>query len=204
MGGNRKFSSLNFAGRVVRGRKLDRNPLRRATDRVETIVVTTLLVVFLVGAPLVALVTGGWAHSAAQRAERIQQASRREVTATLLLIPAVKASDGPSAVSWAGALRWVAPNGRAVTTSLAVPIEELGNQRTLPVWSTTQGQLAPPPINGLQVTALTAVAAAAAAVAAAAALFLSALTARLVLNRHRMAAWDADWSTTGPRWSTHA
>jgi hypothetical protein len=204
MGSNQKFSALSFAGRVVRGRRLDGNPLRRATDRVETILVTTLLVVFLAGAPLAALLAGGWAHSAAQRAERIQQATRRQVTATLLVIPASRASDGPSAVTWAGALRWVAPDGRAVSTSLAVPIEMLGNQRTLPVWSTAQGQLAPPPINGLQVGALTALCAAAAAVVAALTLFLSGLTARLVLNRHRMAAWDADWRATGPRWSTHA
>jgi len=33
-------------------------------------------------------------------------------------------------------------------------------------------------------------------------LFLSGLTARLLLNRHRMAAWDADWRMTSRRWNT--
>ncbi len=203
MGRSQKLSTSGFARRIARGRRLDRNPLRRASDRVETIVVTALLALFLVGAPVAALVAGGWAHSAAQRAERIQQASRQEVSATLLLIPASRASDGPAVVSWAGALHWVAPDGRAVTTSLAVPIEMLGRERTLPVWSTVQGQLAPPPMNGLQVTALTGLSAVVAAVAATLTLLLSAVGARLVLNRRRMAAWDADWRVTAPRW-THA
>ena len=79
----------------------------------------------------------------------------------------------------------------------------LGRERTLPVWSTVQGQLAPPPMNGLQVTALTGLSAVVAAVAATLTLLLSAVGARLVLNRRRMAAWDADWRVPAPRW-THA
>ena len=204
MPGNNKFSTFSFAGRTVRGRRLDRNPLRRVSDRVETIVLTALLVVFLVGAPLAGLAAGGWAHSAAARDQRLQQASRQVVNASVVLIPASRASDGPASVTWAGGLHWVAPDGRAVTTSLAVPIEMLGRHDTLPVWSTEQGQLAPPPMNGLQVAALTTLSAALAALAAAAALVLSGLVARLLMNRHRMAAWDDDWRVTAPRWNTHA
>ena len=74
--------ALSFAGRIVRARGFDRNPLRRVTDRIETVVAAVIVVAFLVGAPLAALAAGGWAHAAAQRAESGQQTARREVSAT--------------------------------------------------------------------------------------------------------------------------
>jgi hypothetical protein len=86
---------------------------------------------------------------------------------------------------------------------LAVPVET-GGQPTMPVWSTLHGQLAPPPINGVQVSLLTAFTAALSVIAGMVTLLLSSLAARLLLNRHRMAAWDDDWRATGPRWNTLA
>jgi len=35
-------------------------------------------------------------------------------------------------------------------------------------------------------------------------LALAAALIRWVLNKRRMAAWDADWHATGPRWTTRA
>jgi len=40
--------------------------------------------------------------------------------------------------------------------------------------------------------------------ASAGALTLAGALARRTLNRHRIAAWDADWHATGPRWTTRA
>jgi hypothetical protein len=194
--------ALSFAGRIVRGTGFDRNPLRRVTDRIETVVVTVLVVAFLVAAPLAALVAGGWAHAAAQRAESGQQATRREVSATLLPGPSSRAADNSAMVTWADAARWMAPDGRTTTVDLPIAVETRGLPATLPVWTTLNGQLVPPPLNGAQVTWLTVLAAALGIITTAVTLFLSSLTARLLLNRHRMAAWDADWRTTGPRWST--
>jgi hypothetical protein len=194
--------TLSFAGRIVRGRGLDRNPLRRVTDRIETVVAAVLVAAFLAGAPLAALAVGGWAHAAAQRAEFSQQAVRREVSATLLAGPSSPSTDNSDMVTWADAARWVAPDGRTTTTALTVPVETRSLPATMPVWSTLNGQLVPPPLNGAQVTRLTALAAALTVIAAAVILFLSGLTARLLLNRHRMAAWDTAWRTTGPNWTT--
>ena len=73
-----------LTGRFVRGRRFDRNPLRRPADRAETIVLALLLVAFLVGAPLAALASGTWARTMAQRAEVAQTASRYQVTAVVL------------------------------------------------------------------------------------------------------------------------
>jgi hypothetical protein len=201
-GSSQQAPALSFAGRIVRGRGFDRNPLRRVTDRIETVVATVLVAAFLAGAPLAALAAAGWAHTAAQRAESGQQAARREVSATLLPGPASRATDNSAVVTWADAARWVAPDGRTVTVALPIPVETRGLPATMPVWTTLNGQLVPPPLNGAQVTRLTILAAALTFIAAAVTLFLAGLTARLLLNRHRMAAWDADWRTTGPRWTT--
>ena len=84
MGSKERKPRATLTGRFVRGRRFDRNPLRRAADRAETIVLALLLVAFLVGAPLAALASGAWAHAMAQRAELAQAASRRQVTAVVL------------------------------------------------------------------------------------------------------------------------
>jgi hypothetical protein len=194
--------ALSYAGRIVRGRGFDRNPLRRLTDRIETVVATLIVVAFLAGAPLAALAAGGWAHAAAQRAEFGQQAARREVSATLLPGPASRATNDSGMVTWADAARWVAPDGRTATVDLPVAVETHGLPATMPVWSTLNGQLVPPPLHGAEVTWLTALAAALGVIAATVILFLSGLTARLLLSRHRLAAWDADWRMTSPTWST--
>jgi hypothetical protein len=33
---------------------------------------------------------------------------------------------------------------------------------------------------------------------------LAGILTRWLLNKRRMAGWDADWHATGPRWTTHA
>ena len=63
MGSKERKPRATLTGRFVRGRRFDRNPLRRAADRAETIVLALLLVAFLVGAPLAALASGAWAHA---------------------------------------------------------------------------------------------------------------------------------------------
>jgi uncharacterized membrane protein len=51
------------------------------------------------------------------------------------------------------------------------------------------------------VTIWEAFAALAAAVLAAAILIVAGFIARRVLGRRRLAAWDAEWSRTGPQWT---
>ena len=75
MGAGRGKLGVTTAGRFVRGMRFDRNPLRRATDRAESVVLILLAVLFLVGAPLSALAAGGAMHAVAQRAELAQRAS---------------------------------------------------------------------------------------------------------------------------------
>lgn len=188
--------------RFVRGRRFDRNPLRRPADRAETIVLALLFVAFLVGAPLAALASGAWAHAMAQRTELAQTASARRVAAVVLTTPAA-----PAVGSWDVAsvtqARWTAPDGAVVTSELLVPAgTRVG--ATVPVWTTQDGQLASQPIGESQVASLTDLGEIAGAAAVALLLALVGALVRWSLDKRRMAAWDADWQTTGPRRTTRA
>ena len=74
----------SWLARLLRGRRLDRNPLRRGSDRAETVVLGALLAAFLAAAPFAAHAAGSWAHASAVREAQAQRASLRQVTATLL------------------------------------------------------------------------------------------------------------------------
>ncbi len=45
---------IRWLPRFIRGRQFDRNPLRRTSDRVETVALIVALVAFSIGAPLTA------------------------------------------------------------------------------------------------------------------------------------------------------
>lgn len=191
-----------FASRFVRGRRFDRNPLRRSADRAETIVLALLLVAFLVGAPLAALASGAWAHAMAQRAELAQTASARRVAAVVLTTPAATAV-GSWFVASESRARWTAPDGAVVTSEVLVPAcTRVG--ATVPVWTTRDGQLTSQPIGESQVASLADLGEMAGAAAVALLLAIVGFLARRSLDKRRMAAWDADWQATGPRWTTRA
>ena len=59
------------------------NPLRRKVDRIEAGIFAGLLVMFLIGAPLLAVAAGWWEHGAAVAEQRAQR-SVHLVTAVLL------------------------------------------------------------------------------------------------------------------------
>ena len=67
----------SWLARLLRGRRLDRNPLRRGCDRAETIVLGALLAAFLAAAPFAAHAAGAWGHDSAARQTEAQRASAR-------------------------------------------------------------------------------------------------------------------------------
>jgi hypothetical protein len=60
----------SWLARLLRGRRLDRNPLRRGSGRAETIVLGALLAAFLAAAPFAAHAAGAWGHDSAARQAR--------------------------------------------------------------------------------------------------------------------------------------
>lgn len=89
-------------GRFARGRRPDRNPLRRASDLVETGVLALLIVAFGAAAPFVARESGAWAHAASHRIQFAQRASRHQVSAG-------RGAEG-GAGAWGGGRRRVRPH----------------------------------------------------------------------------------------------
>jgi hypothetical protein len=70
--------------RLARALGLDRNPLRRASDRAEAWIRIGLLAVFLIVGPIAALSTGGGAYRAGITAASVQPVPSHPVSATVL------------------------------------------------------------------------------------------------------------------------
>jgi hypothetical protein len=192
---------VRWLGRVLRGLRLDRNPLRRRSDRVETAVFGLLLVVFGVAAPFAAHAAGSWSYAVSERQAQAQQATLHRVKATLLekADPWNGYANAPGAAPEVSAW-WRAPDGQLRTGKLFVPAGGPAGS-TVTVWTNRAGQLTDPPLQRTQVASRAQVTEAFAVAGLAVVLFALGWLARQVLNRRRMAAWDADWLATGPRWS---
>lgn len=188
-------------GRFVRGRRFDRNPLRRATDRVETAVLALLAVAFLAGTPFAALATGAWVHDMARQAQLGQEASRHQVTAVVLDVTPSSANAGR--LAWQAQARWTAPGGRQVTDEIPVPSGTVTGG-TLQIWTDRSGAFTTAPLSDSQVAQQTVLGEALGVIAAAGVVTLAGALTFRSLNKRRMTAWDADWQATGPRWTTRA
>jgi len=192
-----RSAGSTWLGRLLRGRRPDRNPLRRGSDRAETAMLGVLLAAFLAGAPFAANAAGSWTYATSVREAQAQQASLHQVPATLLQ------AASPWGISEGGAearARWKAPGGQVRTGQIFVlPGAPAGS--TVMVWVNQAGQLADSPLQHSQVTGRADIARVLAIAALAVTLMVVGWAARWALDRRRLAAWDAEWLTTEPRWS---
>jgi hypothetical protein len=190
-----------WLARLLRGRRLDRNPLRRRSDRAETVVLGALLAAFLAVAPFAAHAAGSRAYAVSAREAQAQRATLRQIPATLLQTPSTVISyPGAGVIPLAVDARWRAPDGRMKTGMLFVPLGATAGSTVL-VWVDHAGRLAHPPLGHPQLIARAQLARELAAGAVALVLIVIGWRVRRSLDRRRMAAWDADWLATGPRWS---
>ena len=188
----------SWLARLLRGRRLDRNPLRRGSDRAETVVLGALLAAFLAAAPFTAHAAGSWAHASAVRDAQAQRASLHQVTATLLRAAPVLSGYG-LASDVAVEARWRAPDGRVRTGELLVTATVAAGHSTR-IW-VDRAWLTGPPLSWDQVTGRVQLAVGVAVGGLTVLLILAAWLVRGGIDRRRMAAWDADWMANGPRWS---
>lgn len=181
---------------MVRGRRLDGNPLRRRSDRAETALLGLLLAVFLAGAAFAAHAAGSWAYATSTREAHAQQAREHQVKATLLqdaLAWTVYATPDVQA-------RWRGPDGQVRTGAVSVPGGAKAGT-TVTVWTDHAGQLTEPPLQHPQVVSRAQLAEGSAVGGLAVTLIVTGWLAHRSLDRRRLAAWDADWLATGPRWT---
>jgi hypothetical protein len=187
---------------VARRLGLDHNPLRRRSDVVEGWLLPATVVTFLLLGPLVAGLIGlrvNADNAAVQRAEQ----SWRQVPAVLL-----KAAPGPMMsdnganawLVWTPA-RWVA-DGRMRTGIVPAPSGTRAGA-TVRVWVDRPGNARVPPLTPARAGDRVVVAMAFALAALAVFLAALALVIRAVLDRRRLAGWEAAWLSVGPQWSRH-
>jgi hypothetical protein len=190
-----------WLARLLRGWRLDRNPLRRGSDRTETVVLGALFAVFVAAVPFAAHAAGSWAYATYAREAQAQRAALRQIPATLLQTPSkVISYPGAGVIPLAVDARWRAPDGQMKTGLLFAPLGATAGSTVL-VWADHAGRLADPPLGRVQLATRAQLAGEAAVGALAIMLAVVGWLARRSLDRRRMAAWDAEWLATGPRWT---
>jgi hypothetical protein len=185
-------------GGLWRELRQDGNPLRRACDRTEAVLLACLLSALFIVVPLAAVIAGVQVYGAGLRAERAERAAWHQVPAVLLVtVPAPRYAGYETAVQ----ARWTAPDGARRTGQVTAPPGARAGD-TVMLWVDVPGQPTGMPLQPLQVTGQAIQAAAIAAAAAFAVLLCAGVLTRRALFRRRLAAWDAEWRAVGPRWTS--
>jgi hypothetical protein len=160
------------------------------------------IAVFLLLGPLVAAGATWWMHGA-NAAVRHAQRTWRPVPAVLL-----RAAPGPL-MSDHGANTWLTWEPARWTVAGAPHAGEIpatsgtSAGSTVPVWLDRAGRVRTPPLTAAQASGRVLVAASIALAALAVLLAGLILLGRGLLNRRRIASWEADWRSVGPQWSPH-
>jgi hypothetical protein len=188
-----------WTGRTLRGRRLDRNPLRRGIDRAETIIILVLLVAFGCGAWFGAHAAARWIAARSAVEMQAQQTTVHRVRAVLLEQPVPERAYDTYLGSQALA-RWTAPDGSKHSGTVTAPLNTpIGS--TVLTWVNQSGDQVTPLLPD-QAAFRSDIAAIVAVSAAGIAALLLGIAVHCALDRRRLAAWDAEWLATGPRWTT--
>jgi hypothetical protein len=186
------------ATRLARRLGLDRNPLRRRTDKIAACLAAVAIAVFLVGAPLLSMAAVGWADRAAA-AEQHAARSWRQVPAVLQQGASASAGWELPGYSWVRA-RWIAPDGRARAGLIPVS-DAVSAGRVVPLWVDAAGSPIVPPPSRRTVPARQALAVVIAVGTPGIVLLCLACAGRWMLERRRLADWEAEWAAVGPVWT---
>ena len=179
---------------VIRYLRPDGNLLRRPIDRTHVRAMITLCLLFLVLAPLAAVVTSRLAGDAGLRAERLQAHNRHQVNAVVLGVSPKGVLDQTVRIGWhdtSGAAHTaVVPNNGGST---------VGAHRS--VWVDRTGKLTSRPRKHSQTVADSVMA----ALTAVTLLGLLHSAARTLvdrrLERRRLELWEREWAAVAPRWT---
>ena len=185
--------------RAVRGGRCDRNPLRRRTDYLETCLLAALFVATAAGAPFAAQAAGHAWDADATQTRQAQLATRHEVTAVLaqsakLVGEYTLSSQVPTLASWKSA-------GGTLRAGDVPALPGSPSGTLVTVWTDANGYLVSPPLTVTQVADQANAARVAAVGGIIVGYMATTLAIRQLLNRRRMAAWDADWVATARVWN---
>ena len=190
--------------RMARWLGLDRNPLRRGTDRVEAALRLVLVFLLVAVIPAAAVAAGRWADRQALRQAQAERAADHQVTAVLLEnAPATGAPDPYTSVqtAWVRA-RWQPP-GQPPRAGEVLAVAGARRGSTVRTWIDSSGAVTDPPMDHRVVVGRVVVAAIATCQLSWLVLLAAVLLVRRALDRRRLNAWEAEWRASGPLWSGH-
>ena len=181
-----RMPHLSWPARMARGLWPDRNPLRRPSDRAEAGMLAVLIMAFLVGAPVLALIAWRVAASVTFTTVDAQHAGWRQVSAVLLTdAPASGYYDPPVPATW------TAPDGaRQQGTVYPEPGARAG--AATPIWVTAAGRQMAWPMTPSQAGGQAGVIAGLVVAFWAMILWGAGLLGRHLIDARRMAALDAE------------
>ncbi len=175
----------------------DHNPLRRRGDRIEAGMVAGLIAVFLISAPVLAVMAGHWVSSASMQQQRAESASR-QVPVTVQVSPQW---DNSSAAGMVRVLaRWTAPDGQVRRGWISVSPADVADGSAR-VRVTQLGALIGPPLPQSQVEANIAVAEWVTVPMVGLLLWLAGGAGRVLLDRRHLADWTRAWRVAEPGWT---
>ena len=175
------------------------NKMRRPSDRIESTIVVLLSVVFLATAA-----AAPWFGVRVYHSQRADAAGLHPAVAVL-----TQAGPGNDSLLTSGeaAARWRAPDGQRrsgfLTTMTTPGIWGAPAGARVQVWLTRSGQPETPPSGPWEVGFASVMIAIGAVCCGGIVLIICYWLCRRTLDRRRMAAWAAEWSVAGPRWTTH-
>lgn len=187
--------------RLRRRLGLDGNPLRRRSDLIAAWIPLAAVVAFLALSPIVIVVTGAWMRADNTAARHAQL---HTVTAV-----SEEAAPGPEfsdhgANTW---LDWVpaywAAGGRTYSGDVPIAAKTpAGSQVT--VHLNSAGHVVLAPMTSAQARDRVLVASLVALAGLAVLMAIAGWIAVRILDRRRLASWQTEWLSVGPRWSHHS
>ena len=190
--------------RLARWLGLDRNPLRRGTDRVESALRLVMILLVVTAVPAAAVAVGRWADHYALHRAQAQRAVDHQVTAVLLEdAPAVGIPDPYTSVqtAWVPA-RWQPP-GQPSRTGEVLVLTGAHKGSTVRTWINPSGAVTDPPLDRRFVVGDVWLAVMATCLVSWLLLLVTGVLVRRGLDRRRLRAWEAEWRASGPLWSGH-
>ncbi|MDP9869811.1 MULTISPECIES: Rv1733c family protein [Streptosporangium] len=184
-------SLARWAMRCLNLHRFDGNPLRRRSDRIDTVIVLVSLMIF-VAFLWPAAAFGRQVYASGLRAELTGPGHRQTVAAEVV--------DAAHGAGWrTRTVRWTTPQGGTRTGQVVLSPSTPAGSHTQ-IWLDGSGRITAPPQRHVKTITDSAVAAIAVAGGGGAVLLLCLAGARGLLNRHRDAEWERAWVLADQRW----
>lgn len=190
--------------RCARWLGLDRNPLRRGTDRIEVVLRLAMVILLVVAMPVAAVAAGRQADHVALNRAYAQRAGDHLVNAVLLEnAPVTGVPDPYTSIQTAWVLARWRPPGRPARTGQVLALVGARTGSTVRTWIDPSGAVTSPPPDHRLIVGDVCIAVMLTCIVSVLLLLVLGTFARRALDRRRMRAWEAEWRAIGPLWSGH-